>query len=108
MGGPVSAPFSIVMTTIDDEAAANAIARHVVEHGLAACVHIVPLRSVYRWQGRIEEAREFRLEMKMRTADYPQLEAAIRAMHSYDTPEIVRLDIAEGYRRYLDWLAEAP
>lgn len=100
--------FSIVMTTIDSGEKAQEIARVVVEGGLAACVHIVPLHSVYRWQGSIEQAEEFRLEMKMRTTDYAALEAAIRSMHSYETPEIVRVDIAEGYRPYLDWIADAP
>jgi periplasmic divalent cation tolerance protein len=100
----VSAPYSIVMTTTDDETAAQAMARHVVERGLAACVHVTPLRSVYRWRGNIEEAQEFRLEMKMRTRDYPQLEEAIRNLHSYETPEIIRIEIAEGYAPYLDWL----
>jgi periplasmic divalent cation tolerance protein len=104
----VSGDFSIVMTTTDTAEKAQEIARAVVEQGLAACVHIVPLHSVYRWQGSIEQAEEFRLEMKMRTADYAALEAAIRAMHSYETPEIVRVDIAEGYRPYLDWIAETP
>lgn len=108
LGRPVSGECSIVMTTVDSAEKSKEIARSVVEQGLAACVHIVPLKSVYRWQGRIEEASEFRLEMKMRTTDYAALEAAIRAMHSYDTPEIVRIEIAEGYRPYLDWIADAP
>ncbi len=103
----MSADFSIVITTVDSEAKANEIAHRVVEKGLAACVQTCAIRSVYRWQGRLEEANEFRLDMKMRTLDYAALEAAIRAIHPYDTPEIVRIDIAEGYQPYLDWLAAA-
>jgi len=101
----VSAEFSIVTTAIDDEAKALEIARAVVEAGLAACTHITPIRSVYRWKGRIEEAQEFRLDMKMRSADYAALEAAILRLHSYETPQIIRIDIAGGHAAYLAWLA---
>lgn len=102
----MSAACAIVVTTVDDEDKANEIARSVVAQGLAACVQVSGVRSIYRWKGEVEETREFRLEMKMRAEDYAALETAIRALHPYETPEIVRVDIAEGYKPYLDWIAE--
>lgn len=104
--GRVSAEFAVVVTTVDSEAKATEIARHVVERGLAACVQVMPIRSVYRWRGAVEEAQEVRLEMKTRVADYAALEQAICAIHPYDTPEIIRIDIAAGHAPYLAWLAE--
>lgn len=100
----MTAEFSIVITTLDSEAKANDVARSVVEQGLAACAQIAPIRSVYRWEGKTEQAHEWRLDLKTRTADYAALEAAIRAIHPYDTPEILRVDIAEGYGPYMAWM----
>ena len=102
--GRVSTDFGLVVTTVDSEAKANEIAHDVVERGLAACVQIAPVRSIYRWRGAIEEALEYRLEIKMRVADYSLLEAAILALHPYEIAEIVRLEIADGHAPYLAWL----
>lgn len=102
----MTAAFGIVVVTIDDEAKAQQIARTLVAEGLAGCVQISPIRSIYRWQGEVEESNEFRLDIKMRAADYPALEERVRQLHPYETPEIVRIDIVDGYRPYLDWLDE--
>ena len=102
----MTADFAVVVTTVDSEAKAAEIARHVVAAGLAACVQIQTVRSIYRWKGQVEEAHEVRLEMKARAQDYAALEAAIRAAHPYEIPEILRFDIAGGYAPYLDWIAD--
>lgn len=102
----MSAAFGIVFVSIDDEEKARQIARTLVEERLAACVQISPIFSIYRWQGKAEDSNEFRLDIKMRAADYPALEERVRQLHPYDTPEIVRIDIVEGYRPYLDWLGD--
>ncbi len=83
------------------------MARALVEARLAACVQIMPVASVYRWDGRIEEAAEHLLLCKIATVDYAAVEAAIRERHGYDVPEIVMTAIAEGSARYMAWLAEA-
>ena len=103
----MSDAFAVVVTTVGSMAEAETIARRVVEKGIAACAQIAPVRSLYVWNGALEDAAEFRLEMKMRAEDYAALEAEIRALHSYETPEILRLDISAGYGPYLAWIGAA-
>ena len=99
--------FGMVSTTVGSEAEAHAMARALVEARLAACVQITPLSSVYRWDGRVEEAAEHLLLCKIVAADFAAVEAAIRARHGYDVPEIVMTAIAAGSAAYLAWLGEA-
>ena len=100
-------PSLLVITNCPDEAVANAIALAVVEAKLAACVNILPrVQSIYRWQGQVESASEIALFIKSTAAAYPALEAQIRALHPYEVPEIIALDITQGLPAYLNWLAE--
>lgn len=95
----------VVLTNLPDEEGARELARHLVEQGLAACVNILPgVQSLYRWQGRLEEARETCLMIKTAGVRYPELEAAIRARHPYDVPEIIALPVTQGWPPYLDWI----
>jgi len=97
-----------VVTTTASRAAARSIARAVVDRRLAACAQIVgPIESTYRWQGKVETAREWLCLMKTTQTRCRELIAAVEAIHPYDTPEIVALPIVAGSRRYLDWLAAA-
>lgn len=96
-----------VLTNVPDEACARRIARTLVERRLAACVNILaPCRSVYRWQGRVEEADELPLLIKCPKAGYPALEAALLELHPYELPEIVALPVEAGLPAYLSWVAE--
>jgi periplasmic divalent cation tolerance protein len=98
----------IVLTTASSEDEARKIARHLVEHRLAACVNIVPqMASIYRWQGKIEEAGEWLLIVKTTTAAFPQVRAAIAELHSYELPECICLTIEDGSPTYLQWIAES-
>jgi periplasmic divalent cation tolerance protein len=98
--------FIQVMTAMDKREDAERIARTLVERRLAGCVQILgPLTSVYRWQGKIETAGEWLCLIKSRGELYGALEAAIRSLHPYETPEILALPVLAGYRDYLDWLA---
>lgn len=95
-----------MVTNLPDAASARALAEHVVAERLAACVNILaPCRSVYRWQGKVEEAEEVPLLMKTSADRYAALEAAIRARHPYELPEIVAVPISHGLPDYLAWLA---
>ena len=94
----------MVTTTVAKTEDATALARTLVRDRLAACVQIVPVGSVYRWNDGIEEAAEWMLVCKIRTSDYARVEAAILALHNYDTPEIVATPILEGFQPYLDWI----
>ena len=96
----------LVITNCPDESCANAIALALVEERLAACVNILPrVQSVYRWQGAVESASEIPLLIKTSAERYPALEAAIRARHPYDVPEIIALPLSQGLPAYLNWVA---
>jgi periplasmic divalent cation tolerance protein len=101
MGNPI-----IVLSTCGDEAEALKLARAVVEARLAACVNIMPpVRSIYRWEGKIESAEEFLLLVKTTDDRFAALREMITALHSYDTPEIIALPIVDGSEKYLAWLS---
>ena len=96
----------IVITTCGSEETALTIASGVVDQGFAACVNILPrVQSVYRWQGAVESASEIPLLIKSTVGRYAELEAAIRARHPYDVPEIIALPITQGLPAYLNWVA---
>ena len=98
----------IVLTTAGSEEEAHKIARHLVERRLAACVNIVPqITSVYRWQGNVDEAREWLLVVKTTAAAFVQVRHAIAELHSYEVPECVCLNIEDGSPNYLEWIAES-
>ena len=95
----------LVLTQCPDQETAERIAGSLVERRLAACVNILgPCRSVYRWQGEIERAEEIPLLIKTTRAGYPELEAAILALHPYQVPEIVALPLDQGLPAYLAWV----
>jgi len=96
-----------VVTTAGSEEEAGRIATVLVEKRLAACVQVVgPIVSRYRWQGAIEEEREWQCLAKTTRAAYGAVEAAIREVHSYDEPEIIATPIVAGSAGYLAWIEE--
>lgn len=96
----------LVLTNVPEDESAHAIARALVEQRLAACVNVLqPVRSIYRWQGIIEQANEVTLLIKTTQDCYAALEAAIRSVHPYEVPEIIALPVVAGLPAYLDWLA---
>jgi periplasmic divalent cation tolerance protein len=100
------ADFMQVVTTVDSEESGERLARGIVDARLAACVQIVgPIRSLYWWQGRIDDAREWQLVIKTTSERLPELEAYIKENHSYDTPEITGSEITWGSREYLEWIS---
>ena len=100
----MSAGACVVVTTTDGEDAMRAIVAAALDAKLAACAQVFPIRSFYTWRGERREAQELRIEFKAKTADYAALAAAIRGAHNYETPEILRLDVAGGDAAYLDWI----
>jgi periplasmic divalent cation tolerance protein len=97
---------AFVMAADEDEAAR--IGRALVEERLAACANIVgPVRSIYRWRGAIEDAREFMLIIKTQARLFDRLASRVKELHSYETPEIIALPLSAGWKPYLDWIFES-
>jgi periplasmic divalent cation tolerance protein len=83
------------------------LARALVARRVAACVNLVPgVRSVYRWRGRVEEARETLLVIKTSAARVPALLAAVAELHPYEVPEGIALPVVAGLAPYLRWIAD--
>lgn len=94
-----------VLTNLPDSESAFNLARELVQLRLAACVNVLaPVDSVYRWEGRVEEAREVPLLVKTTRERYEALEQAIRERHPYSVPEIVAWPIERGLPAYLEWV----
>jgi periplasmic divalent cation tolerance protein len=95
----------VLFTTVSSPEEADCLARTLVERRLAACVSILPqARSVYRWQGKVEDSPEILLIIKSRRPLFEALCEAVRSLHSYDVPELIALPVVEGYAPYLDWI----
>jgi periplasmic divalent cation tolerance protein len=96
----------VLMTAANREEAAR-LAEMIVGSKLAACVQILPeIESVYRWKGKIERESEVLLIAKSTKLRFEELERHVRALHSYETPEIIGLPIAAGSAPYLEWLRQ--
>ena len=94
-----------VTTTTETKEQAQAIARHLVEEKLAACVQITgAIESIYRWKGKVEITQEWLCLIKTREDLFLKIESAIKKMHSYDMPEIIAIPIVKGSKEYLAWL----
>ena len=96
----------VVLCTVPSEEVAERIARALLDARCVACVNIVPaVRSLYRWDGALEDVRELQLLIKTRDARYADVERVIRAAHPCEVPEILALPIVHGSADYLAWIA---
>jgi periplasmic divalent cation tolerance protein len=99
---------AVVCLVTTPPSVAAPIAHAIVEHGLAACVNVVPLvRSVYRWEGELKDDEEALLVVKTTRPSVPELDSLLREIHPYDTYELVSLEIADGSLPYLEWIADS-
>jgi periplasmic divalent cation tolerance protein len=96
----------VVLVTCGSKKEARKIAQALVQRRLAACVQEigVPVRSMYRWKGRVESANEVLLLIKTSRKRFSAVSTLVEKLHSYDVPEIIALNIADGSREYLDWI----
>ncbi len=101
-----STQFGVVLVTAPSQEHAETIAQTLVEAKLAACATIVPVRSIYTWQGQTHKDEEWQLLIKSDLAKFAELEAKIRAIHPYEVPEIIAIPIVKGSVPYLQWIAE--
>lgn len=96
-----------ISTTTETKEQAQKIAKYLVEQKLAACVQISgPIESIYRWKGKVETANEYLCLIKTRESLCGMVEAAIKQLHPYETPEIIAVPIIKGSREYWKWLDE--
>ena len=97
--------YLVVLVTVGSQEEAERIATALVSERLAACVNIVgPIRSIYRWEGKVQNDQELLLVIKSGVALFEQLAARVQALHSYQTPEVIALPITAGLQAYLEWL----
>jgi periplasmic divalent cation tolerance protein len=99
--------MSVLFTyvTVPSDALAQEIASTVVSERLAACANIIPgMKSVYQWQGRIEQRDEIILILKTQEKLFKTLEARVKALHSDETPCIVALPVTAGNAGFLQWI----
>jgi periplasmic divalent cation tolerance protein len=100
-------PLLVVMTASSRDEA-RSIARILVEEELAACCNLLgDVESIYRWKGKVEEAREVMVLVKTTASRFNALRQRVVELHSYDVPELIALSIVEGLPEYLDWLRES-
>jgi len=97
----------IVLVTCGSEEEALRISNTLVEERLAACVNLIsPIRSIYRWEGRIWDEKEWLLVIKTQKKKFDDLENKVKSLHSYSVPEIISLPVIAGSSSYLEWLLE--
>ena len=97
----------VVLVTCGSEEDALKIGNALVEAHLAACVNLVaPIRSIYRWEGKIWDEKEWLLIIKTQKHRFEELEKKVKSLHSYSVPEIIGLPIVEGASSYLKWIEE--
>lgn len=100
--------FIMVYVTASSKTEAEKIAQTLLAERLIACVNIIgPVSSHFHWNGKVESAEEFLMILKSRADLFGRLEARVRALHSYEVPEVLAVPIVDGSRAYLDWLAGA-
>ncbi|MET8629301.1 divalent-cation tolerance protein CutA [Kitasatospora sp. NPDC004669] len=98
--------FVVVTTTHESEEQARSLAAAVVRERLAACAQVYPVRSVYWWDGEVQDAEEWRIDLKTRAGLADRLAGFIAGRHSYETPEVIAVPVVSGSPGYLAWVAE--
>jgi periplasmic divalent cation tolerance protein len=99
--------FATVLITVPDLKTAEKISSVLIEKRLAACANYLPVKSMYRWEGEVEVSEEYILLLKTRSSDFDHICEEVVKVHPYEVPCIVRYEIAEGLRSYLDWIKES-
>jgi periplasmic divalent cation tolerance protein len=97
--------FVVALTTLGNLEQARALVRRLVDERLIACGTIVPgATSVYRWRGQVKEEEEVVVLLKTARSRWGALEAAVKAQHPYEVPELLALPVTAGLDRYLEWI----
>jgi periplasmic divalent cation tolerance protein len=97
--------YIIVLITTGNKQEAEKIAQHLLDAKLIACANIIgPVSSIFHWSGKVEKAEEYLMLMKSRRNLFEELSKTVKALHSYEVPEILVLPVVEGLEAYLKWL----
>jgi periplasmic divalent cation tolerance protein len=96
----------MIFCTCGSHDQARTIGDSLVEARFAACVNVLPVHSIYRWEGKIEAADEVLLVIKTTQERFPAVRDRITQLHTYDTPEIIAVPVLNGSDKYLDWLRD--
>jgi periplasmic divalent cation tolerance protein len=97
--------YTVIFITTSSLDEAKKIGRVLVEEKLAACANIVsPIRSIYHWQGKICDDKEALIILKTKKKLFKQIEKMVKALHTYEVPEVISMPITEGSNKYLSWL----
>lgn len=100
--------YLVIFSTFADAEIARTAARTMVGEKLAACANILPqVESIYHWKGKVESNTEVMVLFKTTRERYAEFERRLRALHPYEVPEIVALEIAAGLPAYLDWIVDS-
>lgn len=104
----MNAEHLVVLITAPGPEKAAEIGRALVEERLAACVNVLPgVRSIYRWEGKVQDDAETLLVVKTRAGAFDRLRARVVALHPYTCPEVIAVPVQAGHPPYLDWLSGA-
>ncbi len=99
-------PIVVLMTFPDNQVAVDVVGA-LVRDGLAACGNIVPkIRSIYLWEGEVQDDAEALALVKTTLGRFPELQETVVQQHPYDVPEILALPLADGLPAYLEWLTD--
>jgi periplasmic divalent cation tolerance protein len=96
--------FIIVETTYPNLAKAKKLAEILLHKKLAACVEFLPLKSMYFWQGKLENSAEILVKIKSKNSLYNEIEKTIKDHHVYEIPQIISTEIIQGLEPYLNWV----
>ena len=99
--------FSVIQTTCSSKEEAIKLSKILLEKRVAACVQLTPIESLYVYENRLHDEKEYLLSIKTAARHYENIEALIKEHHSYDIPEIIELSIKQGSKEYLQWAARA-
>lgn len=100
----MKAEYSIILTTVSLETEAEDLAEKLLETKLAACIQIWKIKSLYRWDEKIERSNEYLLSIKTKSDLFVKVSELIKQNHTYETPEIVQIPITNGLNEYLSWI----
>lgn len=100
--------YIIVFITTSNKKEAKKLATALIKNRLAACVNIIGgLRSLFKWQGKLDEAQEVLLIVKSKKEKFNKIAKLVKSLHSYEVPEIIAIPIASGFKPYLKWIDDS-